>query len=524
MRQPISHEKLIRKIQKRLQLASEAPVRVIHRNPAGDRVTIASNQALAEAVRLNGAAVLRLKVVTEAPSLPTAASQPKSLDGPRRRLQVIRWRQERIQSKITERPAQAARLTERLEQLQQAEAELLVRHPELRTLTQEQQLPPLDHGKHFGGFNGKFHGKFHGKPHHHHKHEHHKHEHHKHEHHKQKHDDEDESEEERKVGHVKRGMKKAERFNLWQGPSHVFCDGCRSSILSSQVRFKCAECPNFDLCASCEASNSHDPSHPMLKLRPEANAKYPHLPILRPLLAQGPRRCWSRRGLCHREEQVPATAQPVQVSTSDSTSDSTSYSQSDSASSTSESESTSTSSSSSESESSSSSSSSSEEESSAHPKWGRVKTCGRRRVPAEPHQRRRGHGRFGGRVERDGTTDIPVSLSPSTVDGSSGYPGAVRVTGPASRRQLRQFMTCAGVRQWQRRHNQEGKPADEQQEQRQADVVEHTSEVAPIPSASVAQTAEEVDLSAVPAHMIERLLEITQDHAQVLAIWQAMNS
>jgi len=46
----------------------------------------------------------------------------------------------------------------------------------------------------------------------------------------------------------------------------VICDGCGMAPLAG-VRFKCAVCPNFDLCEVCESSGKHDVSHPMMKMK-----------------------------------------------------------------------------------------------------------------------------------------------------------------------------------------------------------------------------------------------------------------
>lgn len=59
-------------------------------------------------------------------------------------------------------------------------------------------------------------------------------------------------------------------------PQHygVYCDGphCATKGYCSWIvgdRYKCAVCPDFDLCASCEASplNKHNPTHPLIKIK-----------------------------------------------------------------------------------------------------------------------------------------------------------------------------------------------------------------------------------------------------------------
>ena len=44
----------------------------------------------------------------------------------------------------------------------------------------------------------------------------------------------------------------------------VICDGCQGRVVGS--RFKCAVCPDFDLCAHCEVRGEH-PLHPLIRLR-----------------------------------------------------------------------------------------------------------------------------------------------------------------------------------------------------------------------------------------------------------------
>ena len=46
--------------------------------------------------------------------------------------------------------------------------------------------------------------------------------------------------------------------------SRVICDECQCNPIVG-VRYKCAVCPDFDLCEKCEASTTHD--HPFLKIK-----------------------------------------------------------------------------------------------------------------------------------------------------------------------------------------------------------------------------------------------------------------
>ena len=68
--------------------------------------------------------------------------------------------------------------------------------------------------------------------------------------------------------------------------SSVWCNVCRATISLVETRYKCGICADFDLCARCEAlPTSHDRSHILLKLAPEAQALYPKLPTSKPILS-----------------------------------------------------------------------------------------------------------------------------------------------------------------------------------------------------------------------------------------------
>ena len=47
---------------------------------------------------------------------------------------------------------------------------------------------------------------------------------------------------------------------------NVICDGCNTSPIVGD-RFKCAVCPDFDLCSACEAAGKHPASHTLLKIK-----------------------------------------------------------------------------------------------------------------------------------------------------------------------------------------------------------------------------------------------------------------
>jgi len=48
----------------------------------------------------------------------------------------------------------------------------------------------------------------------------------------------------------------------------ITCDGCQQSPIAG-IRFKCRTCPDFDLCEACEAKNVHPADHPMIKFKVE---------------------------------------------------------------------------------------------------------------------------------------------------------------------------------------------------------------------------------------------------------------
>ena len=46
----------------------------------------------------------------------------------------------------------------------------------------------------------------------------------------------------------------------------ITCDGCNQSPITG-VRFKCRTCHDFDLCEACEAKNTHPAAHPLVKFK-----------------------------------------------------------------------------------------------------------------------------------------------------------------------------------------------------------------------------------------------------------------
>jgi len=48
----------------------------------------------------------------------------------------------------------------------------------------------------------------------------------------------------------------------------ITCDGCQMSPITG-IRFKCRVCPDYDLCQTCEAKNTHPADHPLIKFKVE---------------------------------------------------------------------------------------------------------------------------------------------------------------------------------------------------------------------------------------------------------------
>ncbi|KAF9287969.1 hypothetical protein BGZ68_000991 [Mortierella alpina] len=83
----------------------------------------------------------------------------------------------------------------------------------------------------------------------------------------------------------------------------VVCDGCNNDIHG--VRYKCGNCPDYDLCGNCEALPEpiHDPSHIFLKIRKPISMR---LATPAPLLPNLYQKGWGRN-VCYHPQQ---TGQP----------------------------------------------------------------------------------------------------------------------------------------------------------------------------------------------------------------------
>jgi len=60
--------------------------------------------------------------------------------------------------------------------------------------------------------------------------------------------------------------------------SNVRCDGCNEFPIVG-ARYNCTVCPDYDLCAKCEASSVHPAEHPLLKFRQPVNTAVVHTGI-----------------------------------------------------------------------------------------------------------------------------------------------------------------------------------------------------------------------------------------------------
>lgn len=47
---------------------------------------------------------------------------------------------------------------------------------------------------------------------------------------------------------------------------NVACDGCQKVNLAG-ILFRCAQCKNFDLCATCYGADVHDLDHPFIRFQ-----------------------------------------------------------------------------------------------------------------------------------------------------------------------------------------------------------------------------------------------------------------
>jgi outer membrane biosynthesis protein TonB len=63
-------------------------------------------------------------------------------------------------------------------------------------------------------------------------------------------------------------QKQVDREQPTSGAVHqnIICDGCEQTPIVG-ARFKCTVCPDYDLCSACESKNIHPSSHALLKLK-----------------------------------------------------------------------------------------------------------------------------------------------------------------------------------------------------------------------------------------------------------------
>jgi len=75
----------------------------------------------------------------------------------------------------------------------------------------------------------------------------------------------------------------------------VVCDGCGNGIAG--IRYKCNNCPDYDLCQACEAKGGvHDPSHVFLKIAKPVQNFGRGCPYRRPWAPERERKCGGRWG------------------------------------------------------------------------------------------------------------------------------------------------------------------------------------------------------------------------------------
>jgi len=98
----------------------------------------------------------------------------------------------------------------------------------------------------------------------------------------------------------------------------VVCDGCGSGI--SGIRYKCSNCPDYDLCQNCESKvGVHDPSHVFLKIAKPIQNVGRGCPYRRPWAQEKERRCgrwggpWVHPGWAPKSQEPASPQSPPQT-------------------------------------------------------------------------------------------------------------------------------------------------------------------------------------------------------------------
>lgn len=63
--------------------------------------------------------------------------------------------------------------------------------------------------------------------------------------------------------------------DLFIGVKHpnIICDGCSKAGIAG-IRFRCAQCSNYDLCATCYGSDLHDLDHSFIRYQTTNSVGY----------------------------------------------------------------------------------------------------------------------------------------------------------------------------------------------------------------------------------------------------------
>lgn len=276
---PLSLSALLESVVAKFGLERSAKLRIVWIDSDGDHITICSDAALVEAFSTTSGAPLRLQLVPAAtPLLASAVSTPSAEPAAREFAKedtAHDLRLQRAQLKLAHLRAFRARLVAREQAMQsrtnamqghltserarldEREQRILTKFPELAS------MPPLD-GEAMFDLRKKMKVDGHcGDP-------------------LRRFGCDDEDRTGEFGGRIRGGG--CPRFFSRDAPSSVICDDCQSPITRLDVRFKCGDCNNFDLCAICEPKTTHDATHVLLKLRPEAQVQRPFLPVHRPML------------------------------------------------------------------------------------------------------------------------------------------------------------------------------------------------------------------------------------------------
>lgn len=66
------------------------------------------------------------------------------------------------------------------------------------------------------------------------------------------------------IGNIKKFPNFHKMLSVGVKHPNIVCDGCSKAGIAG-IRFRCAQCTNYDLCATCYGSDIHDLEHPFVR-------------------------------------------------------------------------------------------------------------------------------------------------------------------------------------------------------------------------------------------------------------------